>query len=98
MNDAAPNESPIQPGVAYRRSTLLKIYRAHAASQGWNTHPMAVEQRVDLWLSHGIGPVDEAIASHKHRSLRRLALREHVAIAITLSAGTVAAVALFWMR
>ena len=45
--------------------------------------------------THRIGLVEDDVGvGHAER----VALREHVAIAITLSAGTVAAVALFWMR
>ena len=34
----------------YRRMSLLNIYRRYARAMDWNTHPMLIERRVDVFF------------------------------------------------
>ena len=47
---------------AIRSAQLRFVYARYATSRGWNDHPMAVRQRVELYMELGAGPVAEAVA------------------------------------
>ena len=49
---------------AIRSAGLRLLYARFARRKGWNDHPMAVRQRVDLFLEFGTGPVVEAVAHY----------------------------------
>lgn len=55
---------------AIRAAKLRYVYARYARAHGWNDHPMAVRQRVELFMELGTGPVAEALNRHdaaRHR-------------------------------
>ena len=74
---------------SYRRTVLLQIFRNYSRAMDWNTHPMMLQRRVDLWISTGQGPIDKAIEYHETQQRRRVRLRERIMF------GTVSSLAIF---
>ena len=65
-------EDPVHHVI--RSAGLRFLYARYAKAKGWNDHPMAVRQRVELFLEVGSGPVGEAVA-HYQICRRRWATR-----------------------